>query len=202
MLLALVSAGAAIGIWTFVGAPQRSALPVYWSVPRFALVNQLGDTVRTRDLDGTAWVASFIFTNCTSVCPLITARVAQLRDSLAAAGLLGSEVRLVSISVDPARDTPETLRRYAERFGSSPPERWAFLTGTSPEAVRQFIQHGFRVTAVLDTVTGATTNYQVQHTSRLMLVDRAGMIRGTHNAVDEDALARVTADLRALVDWR
>jgi cytochrome oxidase Cu insertion factor (SCO1/SenC/PrrC family) len=72
--------------------------------------------------------------------------VAQVRDTLAASGLLGGEVRLVSISVDPARDTPEVLREYALRFGGSPSREWAFLTGTPPAAVRSLVQEGFRVT--------------------------------------------------------
>lgn len=201
-LIALVLAGAVIAMWNVVGASRRAKLPVYWPAPEFALVNQVGDTVRTRDLDGTVWVVSFIFTNCTGVCPLITARMALLRDSLASAGLLGRKVRLVSITVDPARDTPEVLARYAETFGGSPPDEWAFLTGTPPEAVRQLIQEGFRVSAVLDEARAdPTMNYQVQHSPRIMLVDRSGRVRGTYDATDADALDRATADLGALVEW-
>lgn len=200
-LVVLVSAGAAIGTWSLVTA-RRAELPVYWEAPEFTLVNQLGDTVRTRDLRGTVWVASFIFTNCTGVCPLITAKMALLRDSLDSTGLLGGEVRLVSVSVDPARDTPDVLRRYAERFGGSPPAQWAFLTGTPPEAVRRLIQQGFHVSAVFDEAQAdPAANYQVQHTPRIMLVDREGQVRGTYDATDADALHRVRGDLGALVEW-
>lgn len=148
-------------------------------------------------------MASFIFTSCTGVCPLITSKMGRVRDSLAGAGLLGTEVRLVSITVDPARDTPPVLRRYADRFGGSHPTEWAFLTGTPPGTVRRIIEDGFRVTAVLDTTIppDPATNYQVQHTPRIMLVDRDGRIRGTYNAIEPDALERVIADLGALVEW-
>lgn len=200
--VAIVSTGAAIAVWILVGASRRAELPVYWEAPEFTLVNQLGDTVRTRDLHGTVWVVSFIFTNCTGVCPVITTRMALLRDSLKSAGLLGREVRLVSITVDPGRDRPDVLRRYAERFGGSPPDQWAFLTGTPPEAVRQLIQEGFRVTAVFDEAQAdPATNYQVQHTPRIMLVDRKGQLRGTYNATEPDASDRLIADLGALVEW-
>lgn len=202
LTLAVVFAGAAIAIWNVASESRRAELPVYWPAPEFSLLNQVGDTVRTRDLHGTVWVASFIFTHCTDVCPVITARMARLRDSLESAGLLGAEVRLVSITVDPARDTPDVLRRYAERFGGSPPEQWDFLTGSPPEAVRQLIQEGFLVTAVFDEARAdPSTNYQVQHTPRIMLVDRVGRIRGTYNATDPDALDRVLADLGALLEW-
>lgn len=197
------TAGLAVAAWNSVGGSRRAELPVYWPAPAFALVDQEGDTVRTRDLHGTVWVLSFVFTNCTGVCPLITSKMARLRDSLATAGLLGTDVRLVSITVDPARDTPPVLRRFAKRFGGSPPTQWAFVTGKPPEAVRRVIEDGFRVTAVLDTTDAPdpATNYQVQHSPRIMLVDREGRIRGTYSAIEPDALDRVMSDLGTLVEW-
>lgn len=177
-------------------------LPVLWPAPEFALINQRGDTLRSADLEGSVWVASFVFTNCTGVCPTITAKMAQLRGTLDVGGPADSAVRLVSITVDPARDTPEVLSRYAERFGGSPPERWAFLTGSSPEDVRRLIQEGFRLGAVLDTTMAGHehTNYQVQHTPRLALVDREGMVRGTYSAVEPAAYDQLLADVQTLVD--
>lgn len=182
------------------GTPEED-LPVLWSAPDFALVDQTGDTLRTTELRADVWVASFVFTHCTGVCPLISARMARLRDSLAADGLLGEEVRLVSFSVDPARDTPPVLRDYAARYGGSPPSEWAFLTGSPPERVRGMIQEGFKLTAVAmpagpaDTVAG----YQVNHTPRLVLVDRAGRVRGTYPATEAAAIDSLRAHVRRLV---
>jgi protein SCO1/2 len=179
-------------------------LPVYWTAPEFSLVDQAGDTVRTEDLRGTPWVASFVFTNCTSICPLITQKMAGLRDSLEAEGLLGEEVRLVSFTVDPARDTPEVLREYAGKFGGSPPDDWAFLTGEPPEAVRRMIQEGFKLTASAppeadDAQHAAHADYQVSHSPRVVLVDAAGQVRGTYDTTEPDAMERLGADLRALL---
>lgn len=170
-------APAALGVIAAAGllacGSPAGELPVYWPAPEFALVDQRGDTLRSRDLAGTVWVASFIFTHCTSVCPAITAKMAQLRGALDETGPAGSAVRLVSITVDAARDTPEVLSRYAERFGGGPPERWAFLTGTPPEDVRRLIQEGFRLSAVLDPMAAHEhANYQVQHSPRVVLVAR------------------------------
>lgn len=202
---ALLVAGLVGGVLAFCG-DGTSDLPVYWKAPEFALVDQRGDTLRTTDLRGTVWVSSFIFTSCTGVCPLISARMARVRDTLAADGLLGTKARLVSISVDPARDTPAVLHEYAGRYGGSPPEAWAFLTGSPPERVRSLIQEGFRVAAVdpfaasSDTTAETTTGYQVQHSPRIMLVDPQGRVRGTYDATDADAVERVLGDLRALVE--
>lgn len=178
----------------------KSDLPVLWPVPEFALVAQDGDSLRAADLRGDVWVASFVFTNCTGVCPLITARMAGLRDSLAAEGLLGEEVRLVSFSVDPARDTPEVLREYAARFDAGPPPAWAFLTGSAPERVRQMVQEGFKLSAVAMPAGPADTlaGYQVSHSPRLVLVDREGRVRGTYEATDSAAVDSLLADVRGL----
>ena len=181
-------------------ATRRPPLPVYWPAPAFALVNQAGDTVRLADLRGTVWLASFIFTHCTDFCPRVTHEMARLRDSLQAQGLLGREVRLVSFSVDPARDTPEVLRAYAAKVGGSPAPEWAFLTGSPPQPVLRMIEQGFHLTARLmpagpaDTIAG----YQVMHAIRIALVDRHGRVRGTYQATEFEAMETLRADLRWL----
>lgn len=180
------------------GADER--LPVLWEAPDFALVDQAGDTLRSADLGGTAWVAHFFFTNCEGVCPMTTARMATLRDGLAADGVLGDRVRLISISVDPARDSVAALGDYAERFGGSVPAEWAFLTGSSPEAVRRLLQEGFRVTAgPAPGAADTAADYQVNHSPRLELVDPAGRVRATYDATDADAIDRLRADLEAVL---
>ncbi|HUF69762.1 MAG TPA: SCO family protein [Longimicrobiales bacterium] len=174
-----------------------SELPVYWDAPAFELVNQEGDTVRNGDLAGRVWIASFIFTNCTDICPVISARLAQVRNALAADGRLGDDVRLVSISVDPARDTPAVLLDYSKRFGGSPPAEWAFLTGSPPEAVRALIQEGFKVTA-LDPMMDHGMPYQIDHSPRILVIDREGRVRGAHDVNEGDIVERLLSDAREL----
>ncbi len=189
-----------VGGWLMIQPPggpnAEEAPPRLFQAPDFALVDQAGDTLRAEDLRGIAWVASFIFSHCESVCPLITARMAELRDTLSEEGLLGQEVRLVSITVDPARDSVTALREYAAVYGGSPPSEWAFLTGAAPEAVRRLVEEGFKVAASLPPeVAEATANYQVQHTPRIELVDRWGWVRGAYDTTEPGALDRLRADL-------
>ena len=179
----------------------NEALATYWEAPPFVLVDQAGDTLHSDDLLGRSWVASFIFTHCAGVCPLITSRMAQLRDSLHARSWLGRDVRLVSFTVDPARDTPAVLRAYAQRFGGSPPEAWAFLTGSPPEAVRALIQEGFRLTAVAPNTAAdapSTDEYQVNHSPRVVLVDARGVVRGIYQGTDPNTPSRILTDLTRL----
>lgn len=141
-VLALLLAGAC-------GGGGGKELPVLFDTPDFALTDQTGDTLRASRLRGQAWVLHPFFINCRNVCPATTARMAMLRDSLASQGLLGDGVRLVSITVDPARDTIASLRRWADEHGGSPPGSWAFLRGNPPERVRSLVQDGFHLSAMM-----------------------------------------------------
>jgi cytochrome oxidase Cu insertion factor (SCO1/SenC/PrrC family) len=114
-------------------------LPVYGSVPDFALIDQNGRPVRKVDLEGKIWIANFIFTHCPDECPLMTAEMAQLQADLADV----PQLCLVSVTVDPERDTSAVLAEYAERFHANP-DRWLFLTGDKA-AIYRLVREGFRL---------------------------------------------------------
>ena len=137
-----------VGVWSLLweepvklssstASPAR--LPVYGSVPDFALIDQRGRPVRRADFEGKVWIASFIFTNCPDECPLMAAEMAQLQSDLAHL----EDVRLVSISVDPEHDTPAVLLQYAQRFNADP-RRWFLLTGDK-QAIYRLAREGFRL---------------------------------------------------------
>jgi protein SCO1/2 len=73
-------------------------------------------------------VMDFVYTTCTTVCPVLTALLSQVQERLG--DRLGTEVLLVSMTVDPTRDTPERLKAYAEDRGAGP--GWLWLTGAKP----------------------------------------------------------------------
>jgi protein SCO1 len=114
-------------------------LPRLWEVPDFALIERSGQSVARADLLGKVWIASIIFTRCVEECPLVSSHMARLQDAFAAE----PDVRLVSITVDPAYDTPEVLTRYAQSFAAQP-QRWLFLTGDKATIYR-LVREGFRL---------------------------------------------------------
>ena len=114
-------------------------LPVYSVLPDFRLLERSGQPFGSSDLGGKVWVANLFFTHCTDTCPLETAEMAQLQVAFASE----PDFRLVSISVDPERDTPQVLARYAERNGADP-ERWLFLTGHK-ETIHRLAREGFKL---------------------------------------------------------
>jgi protein SCO1/2 len=115
-------------------APARPALAVTtaaYAVPDVTLVDASGGPVSLPQLLGSPEpvALNFIFTTCTTICPVMTATFAQMRREL---GEDAGRVRLVSISIDPEQDRPEALRRYAERYGAG----WSFLTGDGADVER------------------------------------------------------------------
>ena len=91
------------------------------------LLDQDGREVRfyTDALRGKIVLISFIYTNCTDICPVLMHNLSDVQDSLG--DRFGKDVFFVSISVDPEDDTPEELKRYGERYHARP--GWTFLTG-------------------------------------------------------------------------
>lgn len=131
-------------------ARPEARLPVYGSVPDFSLIERSGRKVERGGFLGKIWVVNFIYTRCPDSCPLQSAEMARLQADVANE----SDVRLVSITLDPKQDTPQVLSRYANRFGADP-ERWLFLTGEKA-AIYRFAREGLHL-AVIDPGNEART---------------------------------------------
>jgi cytochrome oxidase Cu insertion factor (SCO1/SenC/PrrC family)/cytochrome c2 len=101
--------------------------------PNLPVVTQDGKTLKFYDdvIKGKMVLVSFIYTNCPDICPLTTARIAQVAEKLG--DMVGRDLFLVSLTVDPERDTPERLKSFATAFGAGP--GWLFLTG-KPEDIK------------------------------------------------------------------
>jgi cytochrome oxidase Cu insertion factor (SCO1/SenC/PrrC family) len=177
-------------------APETGSiagLQDFGALPEFAMVSQTGDSVQSSDLRGTVWVADFIFTHCASTCPMMTAQLARLEKSLA-----GEPVRLVSFSVDPERDTPERLAEYAAQYGATP-DRWLFLTGNKGD-VRRLAIEGFRLSVTDPTPEEIAQGAEaVLHSTRLVLVDTKGHVRGYYDGTRDETVNALGNDARRLL---
>jgi cytochrome oxidase Cu insertion factor (SCO1/SenC/PrrC family) len=165
-LLALLSAGAVSGCHE---SPTQTDLN--HPVADFSLTDQDGQTVRRADLLGKVWVASFLFTRCATLCPQVSATLAELQHDLN-----GQEgVVLVSFTVDPDHDMPDVLKKYADAHGAEP-GRWLFLTGDR-DKLYALIQKSFLVAVEQNQGTARQPGNEVTHSPRLMLVDKRGHVR-------------------------
>ncbi len=170
-------------------------LPVMFSVPEFALTERSKEEVTLADLDGKVWIADFFFTSCAGPCALMSANMAKLQEQLADAG----DLRFVSITVDPKRDTPEELRKYASKFKADR-GRWLFLTGKREAIYDLCAEKGFRLAAPKTDAAATDDGHLIVHSTRFVLVDRAGQIRGYYDGTDDDDVKRIAADARRLIE--
>jgi protein SCO1/2 len=165
---------------------SRHELPSYSVVPPFELTDQNGRLFGSQQVMGKIWIADFIYTTCPGPCPMISSRMSETQKPLRDTGVV-----LVSFSVDPQHDTPEVLRGYAQRLNAQP-GRWEFLTGDKGTIYR-LSEEGFKLAA-----TDGTRSEPI-HSTRIILVDRRGVIRGYYDGTDADAVMRLLADTSHLL---
>lgn len=155
--------------------------------PAFALTTQDNARLSLRDLRGKVVAVTFIYSSCADTCPLLTAKLAALQGKLGAD--FGPKVFFASVTVDPERDTPEVLKRYAQAHGAKP-AGWAFLTGTPAEILDVEKRYGI--------FARKNPRGDVDHTFLTSLIDRDGILRVQYLGVrfDPDELL---GDVRSLL---
>ena len=188
--LAVIAAAALLAPLVPAPKPGRAAFDLKGSLQPlgpFHLTRQSGEATTDRDLAGRPWVASFVFTRCKASCPKITSTMKALQDRLK-----GTNVRLVSLSVDPEHDTPEVLTKYASTFGADP-ARWWFLTGAKDDVTR-LVRDGFKlILAPVDPNDPDAAMMDIAHSDRLALVGPDNQILGLYNSQEKDELDRLVA---------
>jgi protein SCO1/2/putative membrane protein len=161
-------------------------------VPAFTLTERNGQTITRADFQGKVCIVGCVFTRCTGACPQITGVMARLQHELRDQ----PDVLLVSLSVDPDHDTPAVLRDYADRQGAKP-DRWLFLTGPKAD-VYELIEKGFRLKVLERQGAERTPGNEVDHSNRLVLVDRQGRQRGYFDATDSQKVEELLKIVPAL----
>lgn len=154
----------------------------------FRLTDENGRTVSAADFRGKVTLLFFGYTHCPDVCPLTLARLAQVASRLDEEDR--QDLRVLFVSVDPARDDPETLRRYTDAFGP------AFIGLTGDKAALDELTRRYRVTYGYGD-KDAAGDYEVSHSSAVFAFSRQGQAQLLIR--DSDSLDAVAADLRQLL---
>jgi len=181
ILAAFMAIGGAMVIYQ--AEKSRSSIPELWTVPEFEFTERSGEAFGLDDMKGKINVVDFIFTNCPDICPVMSARMSELYRYYSEYDF----VRFVSISVDPQRDTLETLRAYAGSWGADD-DRWVFLRAPIDEVVR-VMEGGFKLTAL---------ELPMGHSNRFVLVDKNGVIRSYHDSFDDADLEALKGNIKQL----
>ncbi len=160
----------------------------------FSLTTQAGTPITRRDLIGKVHVASFIFTRCAGVCPAMVTQLSKVQSAIASRNAV-----LVSYSVTPQDDTPDSLAAFGKLRGIDP-ERWKLVTGDAGQIYYLARASYFADDGRID--KGRAVTEQFLHTEKALLVDREGRLRGVYNATLPHEIDKLLADLDLLLPRR
>ncbi len=157
-------------------------------VADFSLTNQLGNNITQKDLDGKYYVADFFFTQCPTICPVMSGNMYKVQEALKDE----EDFMILSHSVTPEADSVSVLFEYAERYEADH-RRWWFLTGPKPEIYRLARKSYF---AVLTEGDGGLQDFV--HTENFVLVDKERRLRGFYDGTRQTEIDRLIADVKIL----
>lgn len=170
-------------------------LPVISKVPAFNFTDENGKPFGSNDLKGKVYLASFFFTSCPTTCPRLMEKMKKIQHRVRG---VGQKIALVSFSVDPEIDTPQVLFKKAREYNANP-FIWKFLVG-SQDKTKSLLVDGFKVPlGDRESYKDDPNVYDIVHSSRLVLVDTEGNIRGYYR--DEDnSINQMMIDIGLLIN--
>lgn len=167
---------------------------LFRTVPGFRLTNQDGGITDSTAVKGNIHVAAFFFTRCGTICPKISSELTRVQDIFREK----PEIIFLSFSVDPEHDKPEQLKKYAQRYEAIP-GKWYFLTGDKAQ-IYNLAQRGYFLPVVDHGVSYGKPDETFIHSEKLVLVDKAGHIRGFYDGTDKVDVDRLILEIRVLLD--
>jgi len=160
----------------------------YHTIGDFELVNQNGDTITHKTYSDKIYIADFFFTTCPTICPVMTANMADIQDVIKT----DPEVMLLSHSVTPDIDSVPQLKKYALEKGVIG-SKWNLVTGSKKE-IYELARKSYL--AVLTDGDGGP--YDMIHTENFILVDKERRIRGFYDGTSKDEIDQLLSDLEVL----
>ena len=172
--------------------PQEEEKP--WDpngIEDFSFTDTEGQTVTKKDLIGKPCLISFIFTLCRGPCPNVTREMREIQDRMK-----DYDFNLVSLTVDPERDTLEVLKDYAKASGADL-SRWKFLTGKQSE-IYGLIHRSFLLPVEEDSERDRKPGFEIIHSTNIMLVDQSGRVIAKFNAQKGEEMAKLRKELKLI----
>lgn len=156
-----LASGGAAAVFPVIGKPA----------PDFTLTSQSGARVQLSQFRGRLVLLDFIYTHCVDVCPLVTANLARVQRALIARGWWVNDVVFVSVTTDPARDTPAAFLTYARRYRADL-RGWYFLTGSAQTLAAVYRAYGIHVQP--------RSKGLQEHALPTFVIDRQGFVLGAY----------------------
>ncbi|HZH60389.1 MAG TPA: SCO family protein [Metabacillus sp.] len=181
--------GSLLLVLTACGNQSPIKDPLNYEVQSFSYMNQDNESVSLDELKGTVWVTNFIFTNCETVCPPMTAHMSELQKRMNDEGV---KARIISFSVDPENDKPEKIKEFTAPYSISF-DNWDFLTGYSQQEIEEFARKSFKTI-----VQKPNNNDQVIHGTSFYLIDQNGVVMKDYNGVENPPYEQIIQDIEAI----
>jgi protein SCO1 len=161
----------------------------YHTVPDFNLIDQDGKPLKGQDLKGYIYVADFFFTSCPGTCPKLTNQLKRVQAEFAA----NKDIKIVSFTVDPSHDSVEVLKTYSE-LNNAIHDKWYFVTGQK-DSIYNLAHNGYFISA------GEENNgtEAFLHSSKLILVDKEGRIRGYYDGTSQTEADRLITEIKVVL---
>jgi protein SCO1/2 len=169
--------------------PDGSQKPdtLYYPIPKFSFINQDSSIITRENYEGFITLVDFFFTDCPTICPMMSAQMARLQDKFLKENPK-LPVRFLSFSVKPEADTPQKLKAYSQKIGADL-SRWNFLTGKASD-IYDLAQYGFLLTAFpSDTAQGG-----IFHTDKVTLLDKTMRMRGYYDGTSTSSMDQLFID--------
>lgn len=164
-----------------------------YKVSDFTYTDQNNKKVSLNDLKGKPWIAMFIFTSCTTVCPPMTANMTEIQNLFKERNL--EDYHIVGFSVDPEVDTPEKLKEYLGNYELPDESKWEFLTGYTQEDIEKFSVDSFKT--LVKKIDG---NDQVTHGSSFLLVNQEGKVVKSYSGVSDVPKDEIAVDMENIIE--
>ncbi|MGZ3765700.1 MAG: SCO family protein [Mucilaginibacter sp.] len=159
---------------------------LYQTIAKFKTVNQYGDSITNKSLDGNIYVADFFFTTCPSICPIMHRNMLDVYNTFKGKG----DFRIISYTIDPKHDTVPVLKKYADKLGVSG-NTWWFLQGNKDEIYK--LSESYLVRKPQE-----DAKQRFMHDGSFILIDKQKRVRGAYDGTDPKQVEQMIADIKTL----
>ena len=161
---------------------------VYQTIPAYRFIDQYGDSISNKNLDGKIYVADFFFTSCPSICPVMQRNMLTVYNAYKTV----NDIKILSFTIDPKYDSVSVLKNYADKLGVSG-NTWWFLQGKK-EDTYNLAEKNYLVSVRKDsTVSGGYI-----HQGYFVLIDKKSRIRGAYDGTDQKQVSQLIDDIKTL----
>lgn len=162
---------------------------IWHKIPKFSFLDENGETLTEKYMDGNIVVVDFFFATCPSICIPMSNNLSKIQNHFKNT----SNVKILSHTVNPKHDTPEVLNAYAKSYNADS-NKWKFVTGDKKALYKQ-ARKGYYITAI----DGNGGKNDFIHSEKFVLLDKNRNIRGFFRGTIDEDIDALIASIKTLL---